>query len=80
MKNYLKRTWKNKVAAVMLMAVGYISMMLDGDGTALVLLTMLSMPLFFARENYIVRSKGENTDEKVDADVVPCKSQDKYGK
>lgn len=60
MKNYLKRTWKNKVAAVVLMAVGYISMLLDGDGTALVLLTMLSMPLFFMRENVIVIGRKED--------------------
>lgn len=60
MKNYLKRTWKNKVAAIVLMAVGYISMLLDGDGTALVLLTMLSMPLFFMRENVIaIGRKGD---------------------
>jgi hypothetical protein len=60
MKGYLKRTWKNKVAAVVLMAVGYISMLLDGDGTALVLLTMLSMPLFFMRENVIVIGRKED--------------------
>ena len=60
MKNYLKRTWKNKVAAVVLMSVGYISMMLDGDGTALVLLTMLSMPLFFVKENVIVIGRKED--------------------
>ena len=61
MKNYLKRTWKNKVTAIVPMAVGYISMLLDGDGTALVLLTMLSMPLFFMRENVIaIGRKGDD--------------------
>ncbi len=61
MKNYLKRTWKNKVAAVVLMAVGCLSMKVSGDGTALLLLTMLAMPMFFAKENYItIGRKGED--------------------
>lgn len=59
MKKHLKKTWKNKAASVLLMAVGYLSMKISGDGTAFVLLTMLSMPLFFIKENVVVlRRKG----------------------
>ena len=53
MKKYLRRTWKNKVAAMAIGFVGYLSTFIDGDATAFVFLMMFAVPLFFARRNYI---------------------------
>ena len=53
MKDYIKKTWKNKLAAIALTLVGYLSTLPEKDGTAFVFLLMFSIPLFFAKENYI---------------------------
>lgn len=53
MKDYLKRTWKNKIVSVMLAAVGYASTLIENDGTAFLFLLMFAVPLFFAKKNYI---------------------------
>lgn len=49
---HLRRTWKNKLTAVAMIAGGAAASV-DGDGTALVLLLMFALPLFAAKENYI---------------------------
>lgn len=50
MIKYLKRTWKNKVAALAIAFAGYLSTFIDGDATAFVfLLLCFAVPLFFAR-------------------------------
>jgi hypothetical protein len=51
MKNYLKRTWKNKIAALAMAAVGYATTMVAGDGTAFAFILMIAIPMFFMREN-----------------------------
>ena len=51
MIKYLRRTWKNKVGALALMAVGYLSTFIDNDATAFVFLMLLAIPLFFAKNN-----------------------------
>jgi hypothetical protein len=53
MKQYLKRTWKNKVVALLIMLPGLIPVWLDGDATVLVLTLIAATPLFFAKQNYI---------------------------
>lgn len=53
MIKYLRRTWKNKVAALGLAQLGYWSTLIDGDATAFVFLMLFAVPLFFARRNFI---------------------------
>lgn len=53
MKEYFKRTWKNKLISICLVAVGCISLNATGDITVSVLMLALALPLFFASENYI---------------------------
>ena len=48
MKNYLKRTWKNKLVALLLQLVSLIPIWLDKDATILVLMIPFSIFLFFA--------------------------------
>lgn len=50
---HLRRTWKNKLTAVAMIAGGAAAASVDGDGTAFVLLLMFALPLFAAKENYI---------------------------
>lgn len=47
MIKYLKRTWKNKVVALALALLGYLSTFIDGDATGFVFLLFLAVPLFF---------------------------------
>lgn len=47
------KTWKNKLSAIVLLAAGYMGIVLEGDGTALVMFAMFAVPLFFAKENWI---------------------------
>jgi hypothetical protein len=53
MKKYLRRTWKNKAAALAIGFVGYLSTFIDGDATACVFLMLIAVPLFFTRRKYI---------------------------
>ncbi len=53
-KRYIKRTWKNKIAALLLLLCGIISADISGDGTALlILIIVLVVPLWFAKDNQI---------------------------
>lgn len=47
MIKYLKRTWKNKVVALALALVGYLSTFIDGDATGFVFMMLIAVPLFF---------------------------------
>lgn len=47
------KTLKNKLCAVGMLAVGYLTMLVDRDGTVLVFLAFIAIPLFFAKENWI---------------------------
>lgn len=49
----MKKTIKNKLYALALLLVGAFSMF-DGDATAFVLLLFFAVPLFFAKENWIM--------------------------
>lgn len=50
---HLRRTWKNKLTAVAMTAGGAAAAIVDGDGTALVLLLMFALPLFLYKEDVI---------------------------
>ena len=51
MIQYLKRTWKNKVVALCLMQLGYMTIGIDNDVTAFVFILLFAVPLFFAKNN-----------------------------
>jgi hypothetical protein len=53
MKDYLKRTWKNKLVALGLLAVSSIPIWLDRDATILALMLVAIIPLFLANRDYI---------------------------
>lgn len=44
---------KNKICAVIMVAIGTVPVFLEGDGTCLVLFLLLGIPLFFSKENMI---------------------------
>ena len=47
------KTLKNKLYAVMLLICGYLPVLIDGDGTALIFFAFIAIPLFFAKEKWI---------------------------
>lgn len=44
---------KNKIAAILLLVIGFLTMLIDNDGTAFLLIALVAIPLFFAKENWI---------------------------
>ena len=50
MIKYLRRTWKNKVAALAMAGVGYLTIGIDNDATAFVFVLLIAVPLFFTRK------------------------------
>lgn len=53
-KRYFHKTWKNKVAALGIMAVGFLTVLLETDITAFVFTLMIGLPLFFAKDNWML--------------------------
>ena len=53
MKDYLKRTWKNKLVATVLLAINIGIVSLSRDGTFLVMMLPLILALFFAKRDYV---------------------------
>ena len=51
---HFRETLKNKLSAIALLIVGTIPVMIDGDGTALVFLGCIAIPMFFAKENWMI--------------------------
>lgn len=49
----LKKTWKNKLIAIAMIGVGAIPAAIYNDGTVLVFMLMLGIPLFLTKENVI---------------------------
>ena len=45
---------KNKVYSVGLILIGIIPVLIEGDATVLVFFLMIGIPLFFAKENWII--------------------------
>lgn len=52
LKNYIKRTWRNKLIASLLFIIGYVSMSIAGDATAFVFILLFAIPLFFANKDF----------------------------
>ena len=50
---YIRKTYKNKLVAMILLAAGVLSMFLVSDATFLVFTMIMGLPLFFSRKNYI---------------------------
>lgn len=46
------KTIKNKIAAITLIALGFIPTIAYGDLTCLIFLAAVAIPLFFAKENW----------------------------
>ena len=55
--NYMRETWVNKLIAVGLFILGYLSTLMEGDGTAFVFILLFAIPLFFAKDNWICRNR-----------------------
>ena len=53
-RQYMKRTFKNKIVALMLIILGVLSVFIDGDGTFMIFVVAVSIALFFAKNNYIL--------------------------
>ena len=51
MKQYLKRTWKNKLVALLLLLISVIPIWLDRDVTILALMFVVIAYLFFANHD-----------------------------
>lgn len=49
----IKRTYKNKIAALAILGIGMIPVWCFNDGTFLLFALIVFLPLFFAKENYI---------------------------
>lgn len=49
---YMFETIYNKIFATVMIGLGYLSTLIDGDGTFFVWTLMLFVPMFFARENW----------------------------
>ena len=44
---------KNKVYAIALMGLSFVTMMLDKDATLFIIISVISVPMFFAKENWV---------------------------
>lgn len=49
---------KNKLYSILLIGIGVLSILIEYDATFFVFSLMLGIPLFFARENWIMDGKG----------------------
>lgn len=47
------KTLKNKICSVLLLGCGCVPVLIDHDGTVLVFLAIIAIPMFFAKENWI---------------------------
>jgi hypothetical protein len=48
---HMFETYKNKLAAIMMLAIGIVSAKISGDATFLVLAIVFCTPLFFVKKN-----------------------------
>ena len=53
-RQYMKRTIKNKMMALILIIGGVLSVFIDGDGTFMIFAVPVGIALFFAKKNYIL--------------------------
>lgn len=48
---YLRRTWKNKLAAIAMIMIGMLGVVVCNDATALVVLACIAVPMFFTKKD-----------------------------
>lgn len=51
---YMRRTYKNKLCAIAMIAVGIFSAYILKEASGLLFISIVAIPLFFSRENWIV--------------------------
>ena len=51
---YMRRTWLNKLVAVAMSLLGLLSVIVsEGDATFFILMSLITVPMFFARESWL---------------------------
>ena len=55
-----KETIKNKIYALVLIGIGALSILPENDATAFIFFCLIGVPLFFAKENWIVEGGGSD--------------------
>jgi hypothetical protein len=63
MKEHFKKTWKNKVASVLLLLLGIFALILDRDITVLTICSVIAIPLFICTEDMLYRIGGNDEDD-----------------
>lgn len=51
---YFKETAKNKLSALAIVGIGTVPMILDHDGTFMIFALIVAIPLFFAKESWML--------------------------
>ncbi len=52
-RNIWKRTYKNKICAMVILVLGLLTLQIENDGTFLAFSVMLTLPLLIAKKNYV---------------------------
>ena len=52
-ERYLEETWRNKLIAVVILAIGVFTARISTDATFLIFTLLLGIPLFLSKENVI---------------------------
>lgn len=55
-----KETIKNKIYALVLIGIGALSILPENDATAFIFFCLIGVPLFFAKENWIMDGGGSD--------------------
>lgn len=50
--DYIRRTFKNKLCAILMLIVGMLTANVSGDSTFLILMLLIGVPLFFANKDW----------------------------
>ena len=59
---YLKRTWKNKAAAIAMLVIGLMALYLDNDITVLIICSVIAIPLIVAKDSFFYEKEDEDDD------------------
>lgn len=60
----------NKILSILLLIIGFIVCLFDGDGTVLFFLSIISIPMLFAKENWTIF---QITSEEIEDEQRPKK-------
>lgn len=55
--NHIRKTYKNKLLALAMLVLGALTIPLENDLTAFILIAMFAIPAFFAKENWVLTGK-----------------------